>query len=242
MAREKEGLDYFPLDVHFNDEMNLIKAEYGLKGVGLFAILLQKIYGGRGYYCPWDSDVELVFASANGVGVSFVREVVTALMNRGILSRDKFEQYGVLTSDGIQKRYIEAASRRVSKKIYGEYLLVPAPKKWDIVSIFADNVDTNAENVNRYAQRKRKYTTTTTVGMVRACAREEQPVENSVKTPPNFVDVAFYMRDDLGLDSTDAWKQAETFVAWNAKRHWDCLPDWELAADLWVARITCPKS
>lgn len=26
-----------------------------------------------------------------------------------------------------------------------------------------------------------------------------------------------------------------------AKRGWDCLPDWELAADLWVARITCPR-
>lgn len=240
MAREKEGLDYFPLDVHFNDEMNLIKAEYGLKGVGLFAILLQKIYGGRGYYCPWDSDVELVFASANGVGVSFVREVVTALMNRGILSRDKFEQYGVLTSDGIQKRYIEAASRRVSKKIYGEYLLVPAPKKWDIVSIFADNVDINAENVNRHAQRKGTDTTTTTVSMVRACARGSLPVENSV-LPPLLAAVTdhIYQRTDLSVEEAKA--QANTFIAWNAKRGWDCLPDWELAADLWVARITCPK-
>ena len=80
MAREKEGLDYFPFDVHFNDEMKLIKAEYGLKAVGLFAILLQKIYGGRGYYAPWDSDVELMFASVNGVGVNFVREVVSATL------------------------------------------------------------------------------------------------------------------------------------------------------------------
>lgn len=238
MAREKEGLDYFPFDVHFNDEMKLIKAEYGLKAVGLFAILLQKIYGGRGYYAPWDSDVELMFASVNGVGVNFVREVVSALMNRGILSRDIFEQYGVLTSDGIQRRYVEAASRRISKKIIGEYLLIPAPKNWDIVYINGENVNINGENVNSQTQSKLKDTTTTISMYSSACARGQKPVENS----PPWIAVTQYMRDEHGLDAEDAKHQAEAFVAWNAKRGWDCLPDWKLAADLWVARIECPRN
>lgn len=240
MAREKEGLDYFPFDVHFNDAMNLIKAEFGLKGVGLFAILLQKIYGGRGYYCPWDSDVELMFASANGVGVSFVREVVSALMNRGIFSRDKFDRYGVLTSDGIQRRYIEAASRRISKKIIGEYLLIPAPKNWDIVYINGENVNINGENVNSQTQRKLKDTTTTISMYSSACARGQKPVENSA-TPPILAAVTDHIFQKTDLTMGEARAQADAFIAWNAKRGWDCMPDWKLAADLWVARIECPR-
>lgn len=234
MAREKEGLDYFPFDVHFNDAMNLIKAEYGLKGVGLYVSLLQKIYSGRGYYCPWDSDVELMFASANGVGGSFVREVVSSLMNRGILSRDKFERYGVLTSDGIQRRYIEAASRRISKKIIGEYLLIPAPKNWDIVYIYGENVNINGENVNSQTQSKLKDTTTTTSMYSSACARGQKPVEN----PPMMSEVFMYLKE---MDVDGASNEAAAFYAYNAKRGWDCLPDWKLAADLWVARIECPR-
>jgi hypothetical protein len=234
MAREKEGLDYFPFDVHFNDEMKLIKAEHGLKAVGLFAILLQKIYGGRGYYAPWDSDVELMFASVNGVGVNFVREVVSALMNRGILSRDIFERYGVLTSDGIQRRYVEAASRRISKKIIGEYLLIPAPKNWDVVYINGENVNINGENVNSQTQSKLKDTTTTISMYSSACARGQNPVEK----PPLMSEVFMYFKDK---DVDGASNEAAAFYAYNAKRGWDCLPDWKLAADLWVARIECPR-
>lgn len=241
MAREKEGLDYFPFDVHFNDEMKLIKAEYGLKAVGLFAILLQKIYGGRGYYAPWDSDVELMFASVNGVGVNFVREVVSALMNRGILSRDKFEQYGILTSKGIQRRYVEAASRRISKKIIGEYLLIPAPQKWDIVYINGENVNINGENVNSQTQSKLEDTTTTISMYGRACARGKHPVENSV-LPPLLAAVTDHIYQMTDLSVKESRAQANAFITWNAKRGWDCLPDWELAADLWIARIDCPKN
>lgn len=35
----------------------------------------------------------------------------------------------------------------------------------------------------------------------------------------------------------DAAKESEKFHAYNAKRGWDCMPDWKAAADLWMARI-----
>lgn len=31
--------------------------------------------------------------------------------------------------------------------------------------------------------------------------------------------------------------EADKFHAYNAKRGWDCLPDWKATADLWIARI-----
>ncbi len=35
----------------------------------------------------------------------------------------------------------------------------------------------------------------------------------------------------------DPNNEARKFIAYNAKRGWDCLPDWQKAADLWVERI-----
>lgn len=35
----------------------------------------------------------------------------------------------------------------------------------------------------------------------------------------------------------DYMSEAEKFYAYNNKRNWDCLPNWEATADLWIARI-----
>lgn len=80
----------------------------------------------------------------------------------------------------------------------------------------------------------------TSVSMVRACARGSLPVGNSVLAPLlAAVTDHIYQRTDLSVEEAKA--QANTFITWNAKRGWDCLPDWKLAADLWVARIECPR-
>lgn len=73
-------------------------------------------------------------------------------------------------------------------------------------------------------------TTTTTISSMareRACEGEKAPVA---------AEVAKYMKDELCIE--DAGTEAVKFVAWNALRDWDCLPNWRAAADLWCARIS----
>ena len=73
-------------------------------------------------------------------------------------------------------------------------------------------------------------TTTTTISSMareRACEREKGPMA---------AEVAKYMKDELCIE--DAGVEAVKFVAWNALRDWDCLPNWRAAADLWCARIS----
>ena len=53
--------------------------------------------------------------------------------------------------------------------------------------------------------------------------------------PPALLEVHRYMSEELCVES--AASEAEKFVAWNALRNWDCLPNWRAAADLWCARI-----
>ena len=237
MARpQKEGIDYFPIDCQFSDEVKLIQAEFGLIGLGILVRLWQKIYGGKGFYTKWDDDVALVFASECGVGVSVVKEVVSACLRRGIFNRQKHDQYKVLTSEGIQERYAEATDRRTSQKIDGRYLLIATPKNWVIDDNNSINVDNNSENANDNPQSKVNksklnniHTTTTT-----ACASGSDK-----KEPPTFSEIYLYFK--IEHDLQDAADQAQIFEAYNQKRKWDCLPDWKSAADLWVARMNSKR-
>lgn len=113
MARPlKQGLDYFPLDTIWNDKVKFVRAEFGVAGIGILVSLWQKIYRDKGYYTPWNDDVALLFASDIGAGFLVVSEVVECCLRRDIFSREKYDECGVLTSAGIQNRYLAATKRR----------------------------------------------------------------------------------------------------------------------------------
>ena len=130
------GIPYFPLDVHLDDKFNLIEAEFGLTGFAVVVKLFQKIYGGQGYYCEWTEDVALLFSRNIGLGGNVVSEIVSASIKRGIFDKGIYDKYRVLTSEGIQKRYFEAVSRRVSVDVEKAYLLVQVAQKYKNVNIF----------------------------------------------------------------------------------------------------------
>lgn len=74
-------------------------------------------------------------------------------------------------------------------------------------------------------------TTTTPRGRARGLDSESEEKYD----PPLMAEVLVYFSQELCIDN--AAKEAEKFGAYNAKRGWDCLPDWKAAADLWAARI-----
>lgn len=155
MARPiKQGLDYFNLDCHFDDKVELVIAEFGMTGLGILIRLFQKIYGENGYYCCWNDDVALLFSRNNGVGGNVVSEVINACLRRGVFDRGMYERCSILTSKGIQKRYLEAATRRKSIEWKKDYLLIDIPTE----NINADNnsvnVDNNAVNDSNNSQIK----------------------------------------------------------------------------------------
>ena len=56
----------------------------------------------------------------------------------------------------------------------------------------------------------------------------------TTEAAPTLTEVFVYFKDWV---DEGASKEAEKFHAYNAKRGWDCLPDWKATADLWIARI-----
>ena len=148
------GIPYFPLDCQLDEKFQLIEAEFGLKGFAVVVKLLQRIYGINGYYCEWTKDIELLFSMQIGEGRNFVSDIVERSLERGIFSGEKFEKYHILTSKGIQKRYLEAVSRRKKVELNEDYLIVPATKNNERVDISRKNVDISRKNVDISAQRK----------------------------------------------------------------------------------------
>ena len=152
----KAGLDYFSFDVHSDNKLKLIGAEFGLTGFAVIVKLWQIIYAERGYYCEFDEEVALLFASENGVGGNVVSEIVGAAIKRGIFDKGMYDNYKILTSHGIQARYLEAKRRGTRVVIEKRYLLLSSAEFSDNVYINEVFVDNNSINVYKSTQRKEK--------------------------------------------------------------------------------------
>ena len=108
MARpQKEGLDYFPHDTDaVNDEkIEALRSLYGNDGYAFFFILLERIY--RSPKQEIDvSDAETIQILARKVEVT--TEKFTAMLQTALkcccFDRKKYEEEGVLTSNGIKRR------------------------------------------------------------------------------------------------------------------------------------------
>jgi hypothetical protein len=105
----KQGLDYFSFDVDFfqDEKIQFVSARFGMKGEIIVIRLLCRIYR-QGYYINWNNDAALLFAKSVGDGCqhSFVNDVVYELLKRDFFDKAIFERFAVLTSNGIQKRYL----------------------------------------------------------------------------------------------------------------------------------------
>lgn len=126
MARPLQtGLNYFPLDVTFDqdDKIALIESDYGIEGFTVIVKLLMKIYS-EGYSYHWGEKEVKLFSRRTGVTVSTVTDIVESGLHWGLFSLPLFNDYGILTSRGIQKRYFEAASRRKDVTVILEHVLL----------------------------------------------------------------------------------------------------------------------
>ena len=155
--QNKVGLDYFELDCHMDEKVRLIQAEYGLKGFAVFVKLLQEIYGGCGYYCEWNKDRELLFASETGLNngsLQLLKDIVNACIRRKLFSEHLYGKYGVLTSTGIQKQYLKATAKRDVVELKKEFLLIeiPSNRKNVVINSISGGINANSSVRNEQSR------------------------------------------------------------------------------------------
>jgi hypothetical protein len=130
MARpHRLGLDYWPMDVdYYNDpKFQFIRAKCGLKGEWICFRLFAAIYR-NGYFTPWAEDDQILFAKNlnEGIRQNQVCQIVDEAIKRELFSEKMLLENSILTSRGIQKRYVKACtdSRRTVIEINPKFDLL----------------------------------------------------------------------------------------------------------------------
>ena len=107
MARPKKvGLDYFPLDIDFFEDIKIRKLiKYlGSKSISIYTYMLCKIYK-EGYFIKWDSELPFIVSEATGSKEEYVNEVLKFCLKNHLFSEELYNKHNILSSKGIQERY-----------------------------------------------------------------------------------------------------------------------------------------
>lgn len=157
MARPiKIGLDYFPLDTNLDRKFQILEAKQGIVGFAIITKLLQRIYGENGYYLEFSEIDALLFGSPYGLSAESVLGCIDTAIEVGIFDGGLYQTYKILTSHGIQTRFVEGASKRKRVDMKKEYLLLCVHEIPVNVVINSINDAGNSKKVVDNTQRKGK--------------------------------------------------------------------------------------
>lgn len=150
MARPiKQGLDYYPedVDIYADDKIKFISALFEAEGEAIFHRLLAHIYR-NGFYAAWGEDESLLFAMGLPWRRKSIKEfnetvanVVDELLKRDFFCKPLFDKYKILTSTGIQKRYVTGTEKRSRIEIDERYWLLKKESPYLRDSMYFYNVN-----------------------------------------------------------------------------------------------------
>lgn len=122
----KQGLDYFPMDVSFTRDVKVRRVHMacGMESIGILVYLLSLIYRDQGYYEKWDEELCFLTAMDLHLEESLVEQVVQKAAQVGFFDGELLADWGILTSVGIQERFLAATRKRKVRRLIREYLLV----------------------------------------------------------------------------------------------------------------------
>lgn len=147
----KQGIDYFPLDVGFFSDIKIrkISRACGSQSASILICLLCNIYKDEGYYILWDEDLPFVIADTVGVSEGAVKEVLLKALQVGFFDNALYEKYNILTSYGIQKRFLNATYQRKETEIISEYLINCTNNSINHANNPINNVNNEQSKVNK---------------------------------------------------------------------------------------------
>ncbi|MES5135885.1 DUF4373 domain-containing protein [Prevotella amnii] len=118
----KQGLEYFPFDIDFFQDIKIRKLirYQGGKSITVYTLLLCIIYR-DGYYIRWDEELPFIISELSGYDEAYIQEAIKCCLAVGLFNKQLFESDKVLTSKGIQERYMninKSCKRYASVNVY----------------------------------------------------------------------------------------------------------------------------
>ena len=138
-----QSMSYVPMDVNFDHDPKFIRlmVDFGAKGVFIAIKVLFAIYrSNTGYYTQCSEDMVFSIAHEVNCKTQLVKEVVTGMSRCGLVDPDMYRDHNILTSPGIQKRWLIAMRRR--KKIdMSKYWLLGEERINDDINSINDDIN-----------------------------------------------------------------------------------------------------
>lgn len=130
----KQGVDYFPLDVNFDEKTEPYVAENEAVGHSVLIIVWGLIYQNHGYFAVNDKKFHLMVKRRVNVGIEDVKRYIDSMVEHGIFDKSLFEKFGVLTSRGIQARFFKASNKKKEVRYFEDFLLCKIDSGGNLVS------------------------------------------------------------------------------------------------------------
>lgn len=159
MARPTaKGVEYFPLNVNFINDLKVRKLllSCGAEAIAVLIYLLSTIYKDEGYYVEIHEDeIDLIALDVN-VTPEFVLEVINKACEVRFFDVNLYNNFNILTSKGIQERYLKITERRKNSVVITQFNLINVYNNSVNVNNNSINVNNNSVNVYKSTQSKVK--------------------------------------------------------------------------------------
>lgn len=139
----KIGLDFFPLEVTYDIKYKLMIAKYGLRGIGFIDSLYREIYK-EGYFLTLEQNILLLLASDLKESEEELEKMLEFSIEIGFFCKEIYEEFSVLTSKGIQRRFTAAIVKR-KQVVFLKHLLLIKPEvpDWSKTEIIISDSNKN---------------------------------------------------------------------------------------------------
>lgn len=144
----KTGVDYFPHETKANKSLRYIIAKHGLQGYGMYFALLSSIYD-ESYYSKWGDKETIFFCSENKIEHNKFKEILEDLFSENLFDGSLYHKYKILTSHGIQKRYLTICERRTILNLVKEYVLLSSEDLESYKNISLIGVNSNGKKESK---------------------------------------------------------------------------------------------
>jgi len=222
MGRSKKtGLDYFPFDIDFFQDLRirkLIKYQGG-KAVTVYALLLCNIYK-QGYYMRWDEELPFICSEQTGFEEAYIREVIKCCLIVGLFSKELYESDKVLTSKGIQERYQKICELCRRNGEISEYMVISSEEK----AITSEEKPISSAKSTQRKGKKSKVKETTPNGVAKKDAAKAATLSRKDSFYQSLVPYVGKYPKDMIRAFFDYWSElnkSETKMRYELEKTWE---------------------
>ena len=126
MANPKRQITFFKRDIDMTNDSRMRKVlrRYGGLAVAVYEEVLAMVYETGSYFLPWSDDYALDIADRlYEPDQEKIRQIIGLLIESGLFSKELFDEFGILTSRGIQERFTDRGDQSHRRREIHQYAL-----------------------------------------------------------------------------------------------------------------------